>query len=255
MTRRQWRRERRKRQEHQWMYRAAMAGVVVMMLCLICFTRSDRPEERVETFGERKEELNLQRPFKQVNVVKEAAGQQDKPDRYAVFDSMSADWGTDDCEGFRFYAIPQEYECAGGYFPEKMQVYTYCVCKQYEVSYPLVIALIERESGYVFDRMGDDGNSFGYMQIYERFHADRMERLSVDDLLNPYQNVLVGIDYLAELIGKYGTEQEALAAYNYGERGAREHLWDKGIYVYPYNKEITDRAKQIEEGWSDEKDN
>lgn len=98
--------------------------------------------------------------------------------------------------------------------------------KQYGVRYDLVVALIEKESGYKFDKVGDDGHSIGYMQIYEECHRDRMERLNVTDLTNPYQNVLVGIDYLSELIERYGTIQDALAAYNYGEQGAKQHLYE-----------------------------
>lgn len=146
-----------------------------------------------------------------------------------------------------FYEIPEEYSRTGGYFPEKMQVYTYCVCKQYGVRYDLVVALIEKESGYKFDKIGDDGHSIGYMQIYEECHRDRTERLNVTDLMNPYQNVLVGIDYLSELIERYGTIQDALAAYNYGEQGAKQHLWKNGIYVYEYNQTIMSRMKEIEE--------
>lgn len=142
---------------------------------------------------------------------------------------------------------PYRNSGAGGYFPEKMQVYTYCVCKQYGVRYDLVVALIEKESGYKFDKVGDDGHSIGYMQIYEECHRDRMERLNVTDLTNPYQNVLVGIDYLSELIERYGTIQDALAAYNYGEQGAKQHLWKNGIYVYEYNQTIMSRMKEIEE--------
>ncbi len=190
--------------------------------------------------------------LEKARAYKEAQGQQDKPDRYAVFDTMSADWGGEE-DGFVYHAIPEEYERTGGYFPEKMQCYTYILCKQYGVDYPLVVALIEHESGYVFDKTGDDGNSIGYMQIYESAHTDRMERLNCTNLMNPYQNVKVGIDYLAKLIEKYGTKQDALAAYNYGERGARKHLWNNGIYVYSYNESIMNRAKELEEEWSIEK--
>ena len=59
--------------------------------------------------------------------------------------------------------------------------------------------------------------------------------------------MLVGIDYLSELIERYGTIQDALAAYNYGEQGAKQHLWKKGIYVYDYNQTIMNRMKEIEE--------
>lgn len=85
------------------------------------------------------------------------------------------------------------------------------------------------------------------MQIYEKWHTDRMERLSCTDLMNPYQNVRVGIDFLSYLLKKYGTVQDALAAYNYGEKGAREHLWSNGVYVYSYNSAIMQRTKEIEE--------
>lgn len=64
------------------------------------------------------------------------------------------------------------------------------------------MALIEHESGYVFDKTGDDGNSIGYMQIYESAHTDRMERLNCTNLMNPYQNVKVGIELSAKLIEK-----------------------------------------------------
>ena len=56
--------------------------------------------------------------------------------------------------------------------------------------------------------------------------------MNCTDLMNPYQNVRVGIDFLSYLLKKYGTVQDALAAYNYGEKGAREHLWSNGVYVY-----------------------
>ena len=79
-------------------------------------------------------------------------------------------------------------------------------------------ALIVKDAVYNFDMVCDDGHSIGYMQIYEECHRDRMERLNVTDLTNPYQHVLVRIDYLSELIERYGTIQDALAAYNYGEQ-------------------------------------
>ena len=167
-------------------------------------------------------------------------------DKYKVFDTMSEDWGSDDLEGFVFCDLPEKY-ADKGYFPEKMQIYTRCLCKQNDVPYALVLAIIEYESGYEFDKTGDNGNSKGYMQIYEKRHTDRMQKLNCTDLMNPYQNVKVGIDFLSYLLKKYGTVQDALAAYNYGERGAREHLWNNGVYVYSYNTAIMQRMKEIEE--------
>ena len=75
----------------------------------------------------------------------ETAPEETEPDRYAVFDCMSEDWGSEDVEGFVFYELPEEYQKTG-YLPEKMQIYIRCLCKQYDVPYALVLAMIERES-------------------------------------------------------------------------------------------------------------
>ena len=146
---------------------------------------------------------------------------------------------------FIYYELPEQYAEKGS-FPLQMQEYTYKLCEEYGISYALVIAVIEHESGYV-NAVGDGGRSKGYMQIKEDCHEDRMQRLGCTDLMDPYQNLRVGIDFLSYLLGKYGTVQDALAAYNYGEKGAREHLWSNGVYVYSYNSEIMQRMKEIEE--------
>lgn len=228
----------------------AVAGMVLTCSIMYDGKAFGETEQQSQEFDVQTQRIDEQRETAGQSAVLESRnGQQEQdtePDRYAVFDTMSADWG-DEADGFVFYEIPEEYDRTGGYFPEKMQVYTYCVCKRYGVRYDLVVALIEKESGYKFDEVGDDGHSIGYMQIYEEWHKDRMERLNVTDLRNPYQNVLVGIDYLSELIERYGTVQDALAAYNYGEQGAKRNLWKKGIYVYEYNQTIMSRMKEIEE--------
>ncbi len=219
-------------------FHITLIAVLLTGFCVILFNVKE-PEQEKEP-----EEIQAEVMQNPETMTQTAESIEDK---YKVFDTMSEDWGSDDLEGFVFYDIPEEYNRTGGYFPEKMQVYTYCICKQYGVRYDLVVALIEKESGYKFDKVGDDGHSIGYMQIYEECHRDRMERLNVTDLTNPYQNVLVGIDYLSELIGRYGTIQDALAAYNYGEQRAKRHLWKNGIYVYEYNQTIMSRMKEIEE--------
>lgn len=164
------------------------------------------------------------------------------------YNMMSADWGAGDAP--YYYNIPDEYVEAGGCFPEVVQVFTYCLCEQNGVSYPMVLALIERESKYKYDAVGDDGCSKGYMQVYQKYHQDRMDRLGCDDLLNPYQNIRVGIDFLAELTEKYEDERLVLMYYNRGGRnkygtGALD-LWDKGIFETDYSREILERKAEIE---------
>lgn len=227
---------------------AILAVVLVSHMAITTIRGNARKEQEIQQLQEQTtQQVTIIHPTEpESTTTAPTKPEETEPDRYAIFDCMSEDWGSEDVEGFVFYELPEEYQKTG-YLPEKMQIYIRCLCKQYDVPYALVLAMIERESGYVFDAVGDDGNSIGYMQVYEKWHIDRMERLGVNDLKNPYHNVLVGIDFLSYLLEKYGTVQDALAAYNYGERGAREHLWNNGIYVYSYNRQIMQRMKEIEE--------
>lgn len=234
------RKRRARRARRRNAFRVIVVAGVVTVLCVAVF--SNKKPEQVE---ERQQEETthaetVQNPETIVQTAEEIES------KYKVFDTMSEDWGSCDLEGFVYYDLPEQY-ADKGYFPEKMQIYTRCLCKQNDVPYALVLALIEHESGYEFDKVGDGGQSKGYMQIYEKWHTDRMQRLGCTDLMNPYQNVRVGIDFLSYLLKKYGTVQDALAAYNYGEKGAREHLWSNGVYVYSYNSAIMQRMKEIEE--------
>lgn len=161
------------------------------------------------------------------------------------FNAMSQDWSAEEVKDFYYHRISEEAAAAGGQMPVVVQVYTYIICQNYGVDYEMVFALIERESWCKWDEVGDNGDSIGYMQIQERWHKERMERLGVNDLTDPFGNVRVGVDYLAELYGKTGNWMDTLTAYNYGMKGAQEHLWSEGIHEYTYNMGIMERAQQL----------
>ena len=98
-----------------------------------------------------------------------------------------------------------------------LQDYIIRECEQKGIDPAIVMALIDRESDYQADTIGDNGNSFGLCQIQPKWHTERMERLGCTDLLDPYHNVKVCIDYLCELLNKYdGDMAKALVAYNQG---------------------------------------
>ena len=80
----------------------------------------------------------------------------------------------------------------------------------------IILAMIWKESTYYSKAVGDNGNSFGLMQIQPRWHSARMAKLGCTDLFDPYQNVVVGVDYLAENLNRYGNIEAALTAYNAG---------------------------------------
>lgn len=161
------------------------------------------------------------------------------------FNTMSQDYSADDIEGFNFYEIPSEYSDYGGYFPEAMQIYLWCVCKAEGFDYPTAVAMIEQESAYQYDCIGEASDS-GYFQVVPKYHKDRMQKLSATDLLNPYQNAIVAIDYLTELLDKYdGNYAKTLTAYNYGPQGAYKYYFSAGVDANPYAKKVLKKAERI----------
>lgn len=88
-------------------------------------------------------------------------------------------------------------------------------CSKRNLDYRIIYSIIEQESKWNEDAIGDNGNSLGLMQIQPRWHKNRMDNLGVSDLLDPYQNISVGIDIVDELVSKYGL-YGGLAAYNTG---------------------------------------
>lgn len=172
------------------------------------------------------------------------------PNNYVYpYSTMSSDWGTDLYEsGFMYYQIPQEYIDEGGCFPEVVQAYLWCLCEEKEINYYVVVALIERESRYQWDASGDNGNSKGYMQIYEKWHRERMEQENVTDLYNPYGNIRVGLNFLQELTGG-GVNADyhyVLMSYNMGESKAKQ-FYKNGVYSTDYSTGILQRAQEIQQ--------
>ena len=98
-----------------------------------------------------------------------------------------------------------------------LQLHIIQVAESYGIDPAILFAMAYRESTYNPASIGDRGASFGLLQIQPRWHSDRMARLGCTDLLDPYQNVIVGADYLAQQLQRYGGDMgKALVAYNAG---------------------------------------
>ena len=128
---------------------------------------------------------------------------------------------------------------------DELQDYIFDICDEYRVNPELIVSMIFHESNFDSAVIGenDSGYSYGLMQIMPRWNYDRMERLGCLDLLNPYQNIRVGVDLLAEYIQKgYGIEW-ALMAYNGGPSYANRKAAE-GV-VSGYVTRIMDDAKTL----------
>lgn len=106
-------------------------------------------------------------------------------------------------------------------------------CEVTGIRFELALSVIWKETRFK-NSMGDGGASYGYMQVQPRWHKDRMERLGVTDLTDPYSNFLVGCDFLAELLAKYDLA-DALTYYNSGHTGCNQYARDVMNYMENLN--------------------
>ena len=128
------------------------------------------------------------------------------------------------------------------YLSDDIVAYTDEIGEEYGICPEFIQAIIERESRG--DKDANNGYCIGIMQIYQKYQEDRMERLGVSDLYDPYSNILVGADYLAELFDKYEDPYLVLMVYNMGYRKAIS-LYSNEQYT-DYAVEICDRSVELE---------
>lgn len=124
--------------------------------------------------------------------------------------------------------VEQSHYCDDIPLTHEEQDWLQDACEEFDIPYALALGLIEKETRFQ-NLVGDDGASTGYMQIQQKWHWDRMERLGVTDLLEPSGNFRVGCDFLAELYAKYNDWNVALTVYNMGH--------DPG-YITDYAKDV-----------------
>lgn len=124
---------------------------------------------------------------------------------------------------------------------EEINQYIVEVAEQYEISPEVVMSIVEAESSYQID--AENGDCKGLMQVSEKWHADRMDKLGVTDLYDPYSNILVGVDYLAELSEDYEVGL-ALMLYNM-KRSTAFEIYEKGE-LSSYATSILERSAELE---------
>lgn len=112
--------------------------------------------------------------------------------------------------------------------------------RRYGISPELLQAMIWIESRCISSAQSADKSCKGLMQVKPSCHRERMKRLGVRNVFDPAGNILVGTDYLAELLDRYDTLEMALGAYN-GDAGATE-----GLYVSRYAKKVLEISQALE---------
>lgn len=123
----------------------------------------------------------------------------------------------------------------------------YCeeIGQKYNICPELIQAIVEQESNYNPNAHGSSDDT-GLMQVIPKWNRDRMKRLGITDLYDPYQNILCGTDLIAELAEKYGDPYLVLMCYNEGEYGGAVERYNSGKYSN-YAVSIMERAAELED--------
>ena len=112
--------------------------------------------------------------------------------------------------------------------PEEVQAAAIQYGDEYGMGPYILLAIMRYESCYIPDVA--NGNCKGLMQVNDKVHKSRMERLGITDIYDIDSNIHVGADYLAELYESYGDWGIVLGCYH-GEKKAvsngREGIYSK----------------------------
>lgn len=90
------------------------------------------------------------------------------------------------------------------------------ITDDFEIDFELVLAIIKTESDFNPTMIGDNGNSFGLMQIQPKWWTSYFNQYECSDWLSVSDNVTVGCAILRYLYDSYGSTEKVLNAYNTG---------------------------------------
>lgn len=141
----------------------------------------------------------------------------------------------------RVYTIPKKLEGQA-----LIQQYVREICAKYDnkIKPELVMAIIEQESNY--KPQARNGTCLGLMQISNRWHADRAIKLGVTNFYDSYGNILLGVDYLNELLNKYKDVSLVLMLYNMNHNDAIK-MYSQG-QISSYAKLALAKANDYKKG-------
>lgn len=122
------------------------------------------------------------------------------------------------------------------------------ICEPYNISPEFVMGIIWKESRFATDVVSANGKCVGLMQISKGSHTERMQRLGVEDLTNPYDNIRVGVDYLYQLFIEYEDSSYVLDLYNGNPNAVNNY--DKGK-VSSYSKAVCDKALEYQDKYEE----
>lgn len=125
------------------------------------------------------------------------------------------------------------------------QVVEYCTNagELYDISPEFLEAICWVESNCDPDAV--NGSCKGIMQVSDRWHYDRMERLGVTSIFDEEGNILVATDYLRELFDTYGCD-DALVLMVYNGDSKADDFANGKVEMSEYAKKVLTIASLLE---------
>ena len=127
------------------------------------------------------------------------------------------------------------------YLSENVQEICVKYGEEYAICPELLMAIVETESSG--KQYAENAGCKGLMQIYEKWHRDRMEKLEVTDIYDADGNIHVATDYLAELFEEHEDAATVLMVYH-GERDAIKRA--RSGQISEYSNKILERSAELE---------
>lgn len=129
--------------------------------------------------------------------------------------------------------------------PEEIRLYCEEVGEQFNICPELLEAMAYNESR--FYPTVTNGNCYGIMQVNVKIHAFRLEKYGYteEDMFDPYCNLMVAADYLADLYEMYGDENPIVLSVYQGNWKAVSRYKEYG-FLSNYVQTILEHSAEYE---------
>ena len=129
--------------------------------------------------------------------------------------------------------------------PKDLRQYFEVVGKEFDICPELLEAMAYRESRFI--PTVKNGKHYGLMQINVKVHADRIAKYgwTEEDMFDPYRNLMIAADYLAELYEQYGDDNPLVLNVYSGNWKAIQAYKENG-FLNSYVKDVLDRSAEYE---------
>ena len=129
--------------------------------------------------------------------------------------------------------------------PLEIQEYCEEVGEEFNICPELLEAIAYHESRFI--PTVTNGNCWGLMQVNIKIHSDRIEKYDYteEDMLEPYPNIVVAADLLAELYATYGDDNPIILSIYQGNWKAVSRYKEYG-FLTEYVEDVLTRSAKYE---------